>query len=226
MRSFEDWLRFSFDHPAAPSEGGQEWYWQPEFEAELLVWAEERDTFVRHMTRMLREPACLAAFSREQVAQGLWFLVGPSLASWDEVPYDSELSQEARCEMVRAVPNFYERWLAVQLVGAAPAHGEAAAGDELATVCFMWWDLWRPFGDGSSSPDHAAVDREILNALRTIASSATPACIESALHGLNHLHERMPQEVEECIDSLLANASGWPDSLKEYAAGAREREWQ
>lgn len=36
MRTFEDWLRFSFDHPVGPSEGGDEWYWQPEFEAELL----------------------------------------------------------------------------------------------------------------------------------------------------------------------------------------------
>lgn len=225
MRTFEDWLRFSFDHPVGPSEGGDEWYWQPEFEAELLEWAEERDTFVRHMTRLLREPECLAPFTREQVAQGLWFLVGPSLASWDEVPYDATLDLDARREMIRVVPDFFERWFAVRLADAAPSHG-ADAGDELAIACFMWWDLWQPFVEGDPTADQTAMDREVLQALRTIASSAAPACIESALHGLNHLNERMPEDVEQCIDELLQRSSAWPEALKEYAAGARERGWR
>lgn len=225
MRTFEEWLRFSFDRPAAPSQGGDEWYWRSEFEGELLEWAEAREAFVRYMTKLLREPSCLAAFSREQVAQGLWFLLGPSPASWDEVPYESELDLEARRELVRSVPEFFERYFAPQLANAAPAYG-ADAGDELAIACFMWWDLWRPFVDVPPSADHVAVDREILAALRTIASGSTVACIESALHGLNHLHERMPDEVEQCIDELLERSSEWPESLREYAAGARERGWQ
>ena len=225
MRTFEEWLRFSFDHPAAPSQGGEEWYWRPEFEGELLAWAADRASFVRHVTRLLREPSCLAAFSREQVAQGLWFLLGPSPASWDEVPYDSELDLDARRELVRSVPAFFERWFAPQLENAAPASA-SDSGDALATVCFMWWDLWRPFGEGSPSADHAAMDREILAALRTIASGSTVACVENALHGLNHLHERMPDEVEQCIDELLDRSSEWPAALREYAAGARERGWQ
>ncbi|MBI5170788.1 MAG: hypothetical protein HZA61_14965 [Candidatus Eisenbacteria bacterium] len=89
-------------------------------------------------------------------------------------------------------------------------------------VCFMSWGLWRPSSEGAPSADHAAVDRESLAALRTAASGSTVACVERALHGLNHRHERMPREVESCIDALLQRSNAWPEALEEYGVGARK----
>jgi hypothetical protein len=85
MQRFEEWVRFVFDHEVVERRG-ESWYWKADDELER--WASDAALNVGRMTELLLRPASLAPFSREQVAQGLWFLLGPSPADLDRDLYD------------------------------------------------------------------------------------------------------------------------------------------
>lgn len=221
MDSFAQWIRYVFDHPPVGREQ-REWYWGDGVEAEHEKWSADASTNVRRMTRLLQEPGSLAPFSRAQVAQGLWFLLGPSPADFDDDILAGEVALDLRLGCIGATPGFFEAYVARECL----QQGWGEHEDDLATVCFMWWDLWLHGLHWAPSEDTEALIDAVLKALCAIGAGRSVACIESALHGLNHLHEYAPQLSEAAVDALLRGNQSWPPKLIEYAQGARHGAWR
>lgn len=216
---FAGWLRYVFDHPVA-APGQEAWYWGDEAEAQHERWASDAAVNVGMLTRLLRESDSLDPFSRDQVAQGLWFLLGWSPIEVHRDIYAPEVELSARVSCIRATPTFFEAYVARHCLQEGPGSG-ADDEDDLAGACFMWWDLWLHGLDHVRADEgHVLVDAT-LEALSAIAAIPSVACIESALHGLNHVHEKAPEATEAVIDSLLGKSGGWAAKLVEYAHEAR-----
>ena len=224
MEQFEEWLRFVFDHPVRARKT-QAWYWDDGLESEFERWASDATLNVGRVTRVFREPSSLAGFSRDQVAQGLWFLLGPTPCDIDSDPYDPAVEHRLRAECLEAASSFFATYLAAECRRAAPTYRDESA-DELAVTCFMWWDLWPRRGRHKASPDGDAVDAAILDTLAAIGAIPSVSCVESALHGLGHRHETHPERVERIVDALLGRSSDWPPALVQYAQAARRGDVQ
>ncbi len=69
-------------------------------------------------------------------------------------------------------------------------------------------------------PGHEHLIDPIFEVLEYALTSSHPACIESALHGLGHLHNHHPSRVEALIDGFLARAAS--SELISYAQEARK----
>jgi len=60
----------------------------------------------------------------------------------------------------------------------------------------------------------------VLDVLRFALSSPNPACVESALHGLGHMHYKIPRQVEQIVQSFLAKPHIQNEDLLQYARNA------
>jgi hypothetical protein len=74
--TFEQWAQTAFDHPFAEPE----WYWDQGFESLWEALGLTDALTVRYLTRVFLEPELLKRYSLEQVAQGIWFLIGEAQA--------------------------------------------------------------------------------------------------------------------------------------------------
>ena len=72
--TFEQWVQTVFDHPVSEPE----WYWDEEFEPLWKVLDLTDALTVRYLTRIFLRPEPLNRYSLDQVAQGIWFLIGES----------------------------------------------------------------------------------------------------------------------------------------------------
>jgi hypothetical protein len=215
MERFDDWIRFVFDHPVSEPA----WYWSAD--SEIKAWTADPGLSVRWMTELFRQPAILAPYSREQVGQGLWFLLGDgSPGDFGLLPYEPSVALDSRLECIRHAVPFFASYVAIQCTRSKPVY-RAKNSDDLENACFMWWDLWPDREPRERSADREVVDAAVLDALAAIAALPSVACTESALHGLGHRHARHPRRTEEIVDALLRGANGWPAELVRYAEAAR-----
>lgn len=204
--SFDEWLDHVFDHPVADPE----WYWDDALDE---VWENylSADAVLKYFTRLLLEPTALAKFTREQVAQGLWFLLS-GVFLVDALDGEPDVSPEQGDRFLDAIVAFFRNWVMQQEL---PSGSQGT--DPLAVVLYMWWDIWE-WGEVGSRGKRLAAVRDIL---------ALPCgvCRESSLHGLGHWRETATAEeasaIEAVIDQFLNSASGITDALLEYASNAR-----
>ena len=79
--TFEQWLQASFDHVPPTTLKEQDWYWDEGFESFWDPLCITDVVAVRYMTRLFLKSGCLNVYSLEQVAEGIWFLIGGSSPS-------------------------------------------------------------------------------------------------------------------------------------------------
>ena len=91
---------------------------------------------------------------------------------------------------------------------------------DLNDVCYMLWDV-APIGRWTDEKDNPACLEASLDVLTTALALRNTACIESALHGLGHLHYYAPERVESIVDGWIASQPRVPDQLTRYAEEAR-----
>jgi hypothetical protein len=84
----------------------------------------------------------------------------------------------------------------------------------------MWWDIF-PVGGPAGDPDGGAMDQAILSVMEGMLDLPSPACRESALHGLGHWHTRHSDQVGAIIDGFLSQHTGLRPELAAYARAAR-----
>jgi hypothetical protein len=119
VERFEEWVRFVFDHPALAREvqlrapaGVRDWYWDAEDEIES--WTAQPTLTVQRMTRLFEHPESLAPYSRDQVAQGIWFLVGESSpGKFAYELFNSSVEIGVRLVCIRTIPSFFASFVAV-----------------------------------------------------------------------------------------------------------------
>jgi hypothetical protein len=122
--SYDEWLRFAFDHPIAR----EPWYY-----SEAMHFECDPRIVLKYYARLFRAPAPVASYDDAHLEQGFWFIVGSQLAEW---LWDDEISMELRLDCIAAMPTIFRRLFADR---------------PLDQACYMWWDMLRHFGDTGDS---------------------------------------------------------------------------
>jgi hypothetical protein len=191
--SFEEWVRFIFDHPT----DDQDWYHREEWS-----YTAEAGELVRYMTHLFRASnEFLKPYTDRQLETGFWFLMGERgfvRAIWNrDVPL--ELRQECVRSMEMLCKDFFDK-------------------RPIETAAFMWWDEIC-YDEGHCDPDrfrneNRGVCEAIFEVLCKLLTSRSESCQKNALHGLGHLkHPR----TADAIDSFLKTSPDINPELKIYA---------
>jgi len=214
--TFDRWLDAAFDHPVRK----QEWYRDQDFDNYWDHLELSDAVTVEYMTRLFLAPDHLKRYSLEQVAQGIWFLIGES--SPGESTYallNSEVPLNLRIDCVRAVANFFRKLVAPMAPGRADEQQ-----DDFQAACYMLWDILPTHGGPTYGPN-AGCESELhlacLNTMAEILSIPSQLCQLSALHGLNHWHSHYAEQVEQIVDNFIDRTPSLTSRIIEYAGKAR-----
>jgi len=222
--TFEQWLRASFDHVPPKADKEPDWYWQEGFD---LFWEPLGITdavAVKYLTRLLLEPEHLRPYSLEQVAQGVWFLIGESSPSnTSRALLEPAVRLDERVACIHAMTEFFRKFV----TRASPGPADRYTKVPFPAACYMWWDILplRPFPGGLLEGEPELHDA-CVNVMTEILELPSDLCRISALHGLNHWHEHYAKQVEVTIDRFLLNNAEISPNIREYAEGARAGGWQ
>jgi hypothetical protein len=209
--TFEQWLEAVFNHPIREPE----WYWNDDFDERWRPLGVCHALTVDYMTRTFASPDCLNAYSQEQIAQGIWFLIGESSPGRSAHSLlKSEIPLQKRIGCVDAMTNFFRAFVATVALGAADEKK-----NPFHIACYMWWDIFPTHGTPNAGG--ADLDDACLNTMAAILTIPSELCQLSALHGLNHWHLHHAEEVESIVDKFLQRKSGLTPRMVEYAATAR-----
>lgn len=207
--SFDAWVRHVFDHPVTQPE----WY----FTDQVDPWATEPRMVLGHLTRLFEAPEFLtSAYSRPQLGQGFWYLASAG-SEYMRFLHDTATPWSIRLRTISSIPVLFER-LFDRECGDALGHLDRTGNDPLATICYMWWDIFPTVPD---RPEKRLTDA-LVDAMATILYLPSESCQESALHGLGHEQCRWPERVIEIIDGFLDEQKNLSPELKAYALRARD----
>jgi hypothetical protein len=214
--TFDQWLDAAFGHPVRK----REWYWDEDFEN---YWDRLELTdvnTVEYMTRLFLAPDHLKRYSLEQVAQGIWFLIGessPGKSAYALLNFEVPLNPRIDC--VRSMASFFRMFVAPPAPGAAKERT-----DDFQGACYMWWDILPTYGGPTYGPDTGGEPElhvACLNTMDEILSIGSELCQLSALHGLNHWQRHHAKRVEQIVDDFLRKTPGLTTRIIEYAGKAR-----
>ena len=190
--SYERWVSYVFDHPVLP----KAWWWHDEESEYYESWNEETNPVrtLQFLTRLFREPDELRGrFSAAQIDQGLNLLVSSSCGSYMFCLHDTAIPWEARQACIEAMIPLYER-----LMG--PVYDSPGTNN---FACYIWWDVI-PLHGGMDHPDRDRINNAVIHVFEAMATTRSPACLESVLHGLGHWHLYLPNRTEPIVDRILA----------------------
>lgn len=213
--SFDDWLRYVFDHPV--SESTPEWYW--EIDRDYWDSTTEPNITVAYLSSLFENPvASLAAYTDAQINQGLWYLVSNACSSHMFALTDGRVPRQDRLDCIQSIYTLFEALFMPRCSANLQYMDERTQGmpNPLDLVCYMWWDLIPVYG--ASAGDTADTIIEVMTAMLALDSVA---CRVSALHGLGHWHAYVPKQVEHIIDTFLKHVKGARPELISYAQWAR-----
>jgi hypothetical protein len=209
--TFDEWVEAVFDHPLR----NPEWYWDNDFDEHWGALGLFDSVAVEYMTRLFLGPDRLERYSLEQVAQGIWFLIGESSPGQSaHTLLKSTVPLQQRIGCVDAMTNFFRVFVAPAAPGAADEQE-----NPFHSACYMWWDIFPTYGN--PNPEEANLHNACLNAMAAILIIPSELCQLSALHGLNHWHLHHAEKVESIVDAFLQKTSGLTSRMVEYAATAR-----
>ncbi len=207
-----DWLESVFEHPVTkPS-----WWWNENAKLPLSPDKASREA-LDLLTTLCESPAVLAAYTDEQVAQGLWFLFDTSCSEYTTLLRNQDLPWAARQRCLNAILTLYGDLFAVRC---APVMGHPFS-KPLNGMCYMLWDLSEALEPHPEGPE-PEVDEACLAILSQTLLISHIACQDSALHGLGHWASAYPERVASTIDEFLRDNPAAPSELREFALRARE----
>jgi len=194
--SFDDWVKFVFDHPVTKPK----WYWDPSWSDFWEQWSETSDPNkqLRYATRLFRSPAfLLKEYSLEQINQGLSLLIGgPNGFRLADLIWSKKLPWRARKDCILSTVSLFQT-----LFAKIPEQD----------VCFMWWDVLR---DWDHRADRDPKIRDIMfEALSLVLEIPSPQCQMSALHGLGHLKH---SGTEKLVDNYRQQNPKLEEDIKKY----------
>jgi hypothetical protein len=210
--SFERWMAAVFDHVV----GKPEWFWGDDFDAQWKSLGLTEQTTVAYLTKLFRDPGSLSLYSLEQVAQGIWFLIGESSPGQPAYALlNNEIPLVDRVACVRAISDFFRCFV----IPAAP-NAIDTENNPFHSACYMWWDLF-PIKGGPPLPE-SELQQACLQVMTECLALPSGLCQLSALHGLNHWQPQYTKQVEEAIDVFLACEKEVSERIRSYALGARK----
>ena len=217
--TFEQWLQSSFNHVPPKQKKEPEWYWDDGFDSFWESLGMTDTVSVQYLTRLLVNPEHLKPYSLEQVAVGIWFLIGGSSPSnTSQALLEPAVRLEERVACIHAMPEFFRKFVTPATPGTADPNTE----DPFPCACYMWWDILplRPFR-GDSLVGEPELHDACVNAMTAILGLSSDVCRIAALHGLNHWQEHYPRQVDAAIDTFLHATPVLAPRIREYAEKAR-----
>jgi len=210
IRSFDDWIKYVFDHPVHPQK--QAWY----FDLDAPMWDEQAapQRTINYITQLFENAAEVCApYSDEQLNQGFWFLLSNGASNHMFTLKDDRVPIPDRENCIHAMVAVFEQLFAVRCSPHLSHTLRAYDPDvnPLNGVCYMWWDII-PIGASST---HNWLNSTCLDVMEHTLQLKSIACQESALHGLGHWGSADRKRVEGIIDHFLAKHPKTP--LYDYA---------
>ncbi len=213
--TFEEWLRYVFDHPVEAQK--LEWYW----DLDRDWWDEEADPAqtVQFLTQAFEQAAVVSQpYSDSQLNQGLWFLASNACSNHMFALMNERMPWPARQRCIASFHQLYQGCFARRCTPHLSHLDEPGAGP-LNSVCYMWWDII-PFAAKPDNPAWKEFDEDILRVMESTLQLNSIACRESALHGLGHWQHAYPQRVGEIIDKFSMTRPELPQELQAYMTNA------
>lgn len=168
--SFGAFADLIFDHPVADkSRESKQWYWSLPIER-WIDW-DKTEVVELYGELFLRSDELHTRYSKAQLEQGFWFLMGSSLEfTPDELIRDDELSIALKEKLIKSMYFLYEKCF---------------YAEPLETSCYMWWDSYSRI-PGLKDPT-GRIQEAIFETLVRILALDSEICQLAALHGMNHL---------------------------------------
>lgn len=211
--TFEQWIAYVFDHPAADLDHA--WFWEPERD----WWKEDPDQVIPFLTQAFEHAAeVFEPYSDAQLNQGLWFLVSTACSSHMLALLDESVPWQAIQRCIASIHPLFEQCFARRCTPHLSYIDEPGASP-LNLVCYMWWDLMPIYGR-PDLPARRELDEAILSVMQSTLQLDSIACRESALHGLGHWQRAYPERVGEIINEFSMRQPDLPEKLREYMINA------
>jgi hypothetical protein len=208
---YEHWLRYVFDRPTTPNG----WYFDLE-EGELD--ASDAD-LARLVTQTCsRSEVDLLGYTDAQVAHGLTFMFNPSASNVAFALKARHVPRSVRLSAIESIADLYAGCFAKRCEKAL-CHGDDVVANPLNIVCYMLWDV-SPLSYWEGEPQKRIFYRIVLKVMESALFLDHPACVESALHGLNHLQPHVPVQVRRVIGDWIQGRDALAPALRSYAAAA------
>lgn len=214
--SYERWVRYIFDHPVE----AEDWWWSDDTEA----WDGEEDCekALAFMTRLFESPAFLLdAYTPMQIDRGINFLISNCCSNHCFAFTDRSTTIDDRVRCIRSIATLFEQVM-------APVYGDRIGASAIDTrtegptfSCYMFWDVCPIYYRELPDPDNQHILNAVVEVLEKTLLLESEACIESALHGIGHLHLDHPGIAADVIDRFLASDRPISDAIRRYAVLAR-----
>lgn len=208
---YQEWLGYVFDRPDTPDA----WYFDfelPMFEADEVEQAELIAYTFEHCGRDL------ARFSERQVNYGLEYIFNNSCSDVVFALMSESVPVQLRLRAIEAIKTLYQECFTPRC---APVlgHLNEPGANPLNQVCYMLWDA-SPLSYWENRPNKEVFYGAVVDVLEAVLESPNPACVESALHGLGHLHSSHLERVEEVVGTYLRRNVFVAPGLQQYAQRA------
>jgi len=189
--TFDEWLKWVFDHPVAENTSDEWWWQEPDYD-EGGRWLDRPPMpALAFVAKLFENPLqYLSCYSDAQINQGLDFIVSTSCSKHFHWLIDGRVDLNLRKRCIRSIEG-----LSRELFAPRCSDDVCKGTKPLDYICFMLWDLAihhachredNPDGTYSEVRD-PEIDKESVNTLARIITIPSLACQQSALHGLGHL---------------------------------------
>lgn len=210
---YEAWLSHVFDRP----ESKYGWY----FDTDDLEFQANPSELLELTTRTFTCASTdLSRYSDKQVSDGLRYIVDSGCSDTVFALMNATNSQEVRVRLIESIEALYTGCFE-QRCAPVLGHLSEQSPTPLNTICYMLWDISAlAWWEDPCYPDRATYYAAIIKTLGKILRSHHVACVESALHGLGHIHSQAPEDVESTIAAFLKSKPVLPKALLSYAQNA------
>jgi hypothetical protein len=127
-------------------------------------------------------------FSKQQIGNGFYTIYSDLCGDLPYL-YIRECSEERRirgiCNLINLYHNYFERYCAPTISGL----GDSQIDGSLGFICYMLWDIFVLY-PGNASPAMVSAAIEVMG---KVLNSHNESCLASAIHGLGHWAEYVPE---------------------------------
>jgi hypothetical protein len=224
--TFDEWLKWAFDHPVAP-EVKDEWWSHLAEEDEGAKWLDRPpELALAFPTELFENPLpYLSSYSDGQINQGINFIVYRACSKHFDGLMDHRVDLGLRTKCIRSLEDLSRELFAPRCSDNAWTYAKPYT-KPLDHMCHMLWDFIVREADSGRNLDGTyqiardpEIDKEFLDTLARILAMPSIACQQSALHGLGHLAKEA-QLGSNVVQQYLNDNPNLRSDLREYAQRA------
>jgi len=207
---YPNWRSHVFDHPVRDPA----WF----FDLDAPGFDATADELVELITHTMLKCDDLRAFSDGQVNDGLNYIFNNACSNVVFAMLDNKVPIENRRRAIASIKQLYADCFEPRC---APVlgHKSEPGGNPLNYICYMLWDV-SPLAylDGQEQSD--LLYETLLDVLESALMSKNVACVESALHGLGHIHHYREELSRPLIQQFIRAHPQLKKEVRQYADNA------